>query len=41
MSGVFLQDRLLGFKIGQGLIKVPITAPVKGSFQTFGVDLSN
>lgn len=41
MSGVFLQDATFGQAIGQGLIKVPITAPVKGSFQTFGVELRN
>lgn len=35
---VFLQDKLFGFTIGQDLVKVPITAPVKGSFQTFGVE---
>ncbi|MCX6855639.1 MAG: hypothetical protein NTV80_12135 [Verrucomicrobia bacterium] len=34
MSGVFLQDPATGFTIGQGLIQVPIAAPVKGSFQT-------
>jgi predicted outer membrane repeat protein len=41
MSGVFLQDESFGSLIGQGLIKVPITAPVKGSFQTMGVELEN
>lgn len=41
MSGVFLQDASFGSLIGQGLVKVPITAPVRGSFQTFGVELEN
>jgi hypothetical protein len=41
MSGVFLQDAAFGQSIGQGLIKVPIPAMVKGSFQTFGVELGN
>jgi hypothetical protein len=41
ISGVLLQDESLGSLVGQGLIKVPITAPVKGSFQTFGVELRN
>jgi hypothetical protein len=41
MSGIFLQDPATGHTIGQGLIRVPITAPVKGSFQTIGVELQN
>jgi hypothetical protein len=41
MSGVFLQDERFGSLIGQGLINVPITAPLKGSFQTMGVELRN
>ncbi|MEQ1772050.1 MAG: hypothetical protein ABL879_19720, partial [Devosia sp.] len=41
MNGVFLQDPSTGFTIGQGLIRVPIASPVKGSFQTFGVELQN
>jgi hypothetical protein len=41
LSGVFLQDPTTGYTIGQGLIRVPITAPVKGSFQTLGVELQH
>jgi predicted outer membrane repeat protein len=41
LSGVFLQAPTTGYTIGQGLIRVPITAPVKGSFQTIGVELQN
>jgi hypothetical protein len=41
MSGIFLQDPASGYTIGKGLIRVPITAPLKGSFQTIGVELQN
>lgn len=41
MSGIFLQDPGTGYTIGQGLIRVPITAPLKGSFQTIGAELQN
>jgi hypothetical protein len=41
MSGILLQDPATGYTIGQGLIRVPITAPLKGSFQTMGVELGN
>lgn len=41
MSGIFLQDPATGFTIGHGMVKVPIAAPVKGSFQTIGVELQN
>jgi hypothetical protein len=42
MSRVFLQDESMGTLIGQRLIMVPITGvPVKGSFETIGVELEN
>ena len=39
VSGMFLQDAAYGVLIGQGLVKVPIVAPVRGSFQTMGIEL--
>ncbi len=41
MNGVFLQDPATGNTIGQGLIRVPTSTTVKGSFQTMGVELQN
>jgi subtilisin-like proprotein convertase family protein len=41
LSGVLLQDKSFSTLIGQGLIKIPVTAPVRGSFQTSGVTLSH
>jgi len=41
VSGAFLQDESFSTLIGQGLIKIPVTAPVRGSFQTSGVTLSH
>ena len=41
MSSVLPQDAAYLQTIGQGLVKVLITAPVKGPLQTFGVQLGN
>ncbi len=41
MNGAFLQDEAYGTLVGQGLIKVPIAAPVPGSYETIGVELEN
>ena len=39
VKGVFLQEESFGMLVGQGLVKVPIDGPVRGSFQTAGIEL--
>jgi len=41
VSGVFLQDESFGSLIGQGVMRIPITAPVRGSYETVGIELGN
>jgi len=41
VSGVLLQDASFGTDVGAGLIRIPVTSAVRGSFETAGIRLRN
>ena len=41
VSGVLLQDATFGTEVGTGLIRIPVTSALRGSFETAGIRLRN